>query len=113
MKRALPGLLFAAALAGCNSPAPAPEAATPAAASIRVTPPGFKLPAGSGCSGEIARYRAIQDNDLAMGHVAQSIYDQIRAEIGAAETTCAAGRDAQARAMILSSRQRHGYPTQL
>ena len=113
MKRVLVGLLLAAALAGCNSPAQAPEAATPPAASIRVTPPGFQLPAGSGCAGEIARYRAIQDNDLAMGHVAQSIYDQIHAEIGAAEKTCAAGRDGEARAMILSSRQRHGYPTQL
>ena len=112
MKRALLGLLLAAPLAGCNSPAPTPQAAAPAA-SIRVTPPGFQLPAGSGCAGEIARYRAIQDNDLAMGHVAQSIYDQIHAEIGAAEATCAAGRDAQARAMILASRQRHGYPTQL
>ena len=111
MKCGLAGLFLAAALAGCNAPGTAPEA--PTAASIRVTPSGFQLPAGGGCAGEIARYRAIQDNDLAMGHVAQSIYDQIHAEIGAAEKTCAAGRDGEARAMILSSRQRHGYPTQL
>ena len=100
-------------LAGCNAVAPAPQAAAPVPASIKVTPPGFKLPEGGACAGEIARYRAIQDNDLAMGHVAQSIYNEIRVEIAAADRTCSAGNDAQARAMILSSRKRHGYPTAL
>ena len=50
-----------------------------------MTPPGFQLPAGGDCAGEIARYRAIQANDLAMGHVAQSVYNKIKAEIAAAE----------------------------
>jgi hypothetical protein len=106
-------ILASAALTGCNSVAPTPSAAPPAPASIVVTPPGFKLPEGGGCAGEIARYRAIQDNDLAMGSVNQSIYNQIHDEIGAAAKICAEGNDARARAMILSSRQRHGYPTQL
>ena len=60
---------------------------------------------------EIARYRAVQDNDLSMGHVAKSVYTQIQREIAAAETACAAGRDAEAKAMIAASEQRHGYPT--
>ena len=114
MWRSISGLLVSAALvAGCNSTAPAPDAAAPAPASIHVTPPGFQLPQGGGCAGEIARYRAIQDNDLAMGHVAQSVYNQIRSEIAAADKACSSGADAQARAMILSSRERHGYPTEL
>jgi len=113
MKRFLTGIGICLALAGCNSVEPAQQSAAPAAASIKVTPSGFALPEGGGCAGEVARYRAIQDNDLAMGHVAQSVYDEIHAEIAAAEKTCAAGNDARARAMILSSRKRHGYPTQL
>ena len=48
-----------------------------------------------------------------MGHVAQSVYNQIKREIDAAEPVCAAGRDAQAKAMIAASEQRHGYPTGL
>ena len=113
MKRGFLFLLLGTALAACNSAGLAPDTAAPAAASIRVTPPGFQLPSGGGCAGEIARYRAIQDNDLAMGHVAQSVYDQIHGEIASAEKSCAAGRDGEARALVLASRQRHGYPTQL
>jgi hypothetical protein len=71
------------------------------------------MPQGTGCAAEAARYRAIQDNDLAMGHVNKSIYEQIRGEIGAAEQVCAAGDNGKAHAMLLASRQRHGYPTEL
>ena len=49
-------------------------ALSPACAQSPVTPPSFQMPGGSGCAGEIARYRAVQDNDLAMGHVAKSVY---------------------------------------
>ena len=66
-----------------------------------------------GCAGEIARYRAVQDNDLAMGHVAKSVYNQIKREIDAAEKACAAGQDAEATAMIHASETRHGYPTHI
>ena len=82
----------------------------PQPGSITVTPPGFELPAGGDCQAEIARYRAIQTNDLGMGHVAQSVYNQIKNEIAAAERECNAGRDAQARGMIIASKKRHGYP---
>ena len=97
------------ALAACNSAAPAPEAAAPA--SIDATPSNFQMPGGEGCVGDIARYRAIQDNDLAMGHVAQSVYNQIKKEIAVAETQCSDGHEAQARATIVASRKRHGYPS--
>ena len=62
-------MFFASAVAGCNS-APSPQPMAPQGPGSRsVTPAELKLPEGSGCSGSIARYRAIMDNDLAMGHV--------------------------------------------
>ena len=88
-------------------------ALSPAFAQAPVTPPSFQMPGGSGCAGEIARYRAVQDNDLAMGHVAKSVYGQIKREIDAAEKVCAAGQEAKATSMIHASEARHGYPTHI
>jgi curli biogenesis system outer membrane secretion channel CsgG len=101
-----------AALTACNAPAPQ-ASAPPTPGSVAVTPPGFQLPEGTDCSGKIARYRAVQDNDLSMGHVAQSVYNQIKRETDAASKVCAAGRDAEAKSMVASSQRRHGYPTDL
>jgi len=97
--------LAAALLAGCNASGPPPAPAAPASTSV--TPSNFTMPTGSGCAGDIARYRAVVDNDLAMGHVAQSVYNQITKEIAGAQDACSAGKDAQARAMISASQQRH------
>ncbi len=106
--------LAALALAACNTPAPQASAAPPPApGAAPYTPANFQLPEGSDCRAVIARYRAVQDNDLSMGHVAQSVYKQIQREIGAAESVCAAGRDSEAKAMVAASEQRHGYPTGL
>jgi hypothetical protein len=117
MRLIVPTFLTALALAGCNSSGPAPSAAaptsTPAPNSIVVAPSNFQMPQGSGCAAEVARYRAVQDDDLAMGQIAQSVYNQIHAEIAAASAACSAGRDAEARSMVLASRKRHGYPTEL
>lgn len=107
---ALTAALSACLLAACNSSAPPPPVA-PAAASRSVTPPGFRLPEGAGCTGAIARYRAIQDNDLSMGHVNQSVYNQIQSEIADAERACAAGDDAKAQSLVRASKSRHGYPS--
>ena len=87
--------------------------ASAAGAQSSVTPPSFAMPGGGGCSGEIARYRAVQDNDLAMGHVAKSVYGQIKREIDAAEKVCSAGQDAKAEAMVRASQARHGYPAHI
>jgi hypothetical protein len=87
--------------------------ASAASAQSAVTPPSFAMPGGSGCAGDIARYRAVQDNDLAMGHVAKSVYAQIKREIAAAEQACSAGQEAKATAMIRASQARHGYPTHI
>ncbi len=114
MKFPLATALAALLLAGCNTAQPAFVAqaqATPGTAAV--TPRNFAMPSGAGCAGDIARYRAVQDNDLAMGHVAQSVYNQIKREIAAAEKVCAAGKDREASAMIRASEKRHGYPTEL
>ncbi len=86
---------------------------TPGHPETPVTPQNFQLPEGGDCHAEIARYRAIQSNDLAMGHVATSVHNQIAKEIEAAEKTCSAGQDGKAKAMIRASKVRHGYPTDL
>src|ERR1700691_3228939 len=107
MKTIAPLVIACVALAACNAPAP------PTPGAVAVTPPGFQLPEGTDCSGKIARYRAVQDNDLSMGHVAPSVYNQIKRETDAASKVCAAGRDAEAKSMVASSQRRHGYPTDL
>ncbi len=113
MKFPVATALAALLLAGCNTTQPAATAPPPVAASTDVTPSNFVMPAGSGCAGDIARYRAVQNNDLAMGNVAQSVYNQIKGEIAAAERVCAAGKDREASAMIMASRKRHGYPAEM
>lgn len=108
---------LATLLAGCNS-APNPAATqppAPAAATYRdvpagVTPSNFRMPEGSGCKGAVARWAAIQDNDLRSGHVSPSVYKTIQGEIAQARAACEAGRDAQAIGMVRASRARHGYP---
>jgi hypothetical protein len=116
MRRCLVLAAVALGLAACNTAGPAPQAssAPPPAAYANlpagVSPPGFRLPEGAGCSGAIARWKAIQDNDLASGHVGQKVYDTIQGEITQASAACQAGRDGEAVAMVRASRVRHGYP---
>jgi hypothetical protein len=103
------------ALAACNTSAPSPQASAPPPGAYAnlpagVSPPGFRLPEGAGCTASIARWKAIQDNDLATGHVGQSVYDRIRKDIDQASAACQAGRDAEAQAMVRASRVRNGYP---
>ncbi len=96
--------LLALPLAACNQ-----SALAPAPANTGITPSGIRMPEGSGCRGEIDRYRAVMSNDLAMGHVNQSVYNQVDREIGQAEAACAGGRDAEAVRMVNASKSRHGY----
>lgn len=99
------------ALGACNSNAPAPQASAAASsAPAGVTPASFRLPEGPGCSGDVARWKALQDNDLATGHVSRSVYERIQGDINQAGAACAAGRDAEARAIVRASRTRNGYP---
>jgi hypothetical protein len=97
-----PPLLLA--LAACNQTAG--PVATPASG---VTATSFQMPAGAGCAGEVSRFRAVMDNDLATGHVARSVHGRVVAEIDGAGAACAAGRDAEAQRMVASIKARYGY----
>ena len=110
--RNLAPLVLALALSACNAPAQQ-ASAPPAPGSPAVTPSNFQMPQGGDCAALIARYRAVQDNDLAMGHVAPAVYNQIKRETDAASQACAAGRDSEAKRMVAASEQRHGYPANL
>ncbi len=109
--RRLSGVTLALCLAGCNASPPPPIAQAPApTASLRYTPPDFQLPQGAGCSGDVARWQAIQENDRQMGHVTLPVYTQIQSEISQAAAVCQAGRDGEARGLVTASKRRHGYP---
>lgn len=65
---------------------------------------------GSGCSGEIAQFRAVIDSDARTGHVNASVYKRMAAEVERAAATCAAGREAAALSALSATRRRFGYP---
>ena len=100
------------ALASCNStPAPQAVVAAPQQRAVSpLTPQGFKLPEGTGCSGAIARYRAVIANDRDTCNVNDKVYQQIESEISGASAACAAGRDGEAMSLVAASKSRHGYP---
>lgn len=106
----LAATLTAAALAACNAPRqtqPVVDPAGPARPSAAALP---QLPSGAACSEQIARYNSVMDNDRAMGHVNQSVFNQIEGEIAEAAAACAAGQDAKAVSLVRASKARHGYP---
>lgn len=94
--------------AGCtqtvsNPPAP-PPGVVPG-----VTPNTFSMPAGSGCSGEVARFDAVLKNDVQTGNVNQSVYNRAEPDIRRASAACAAGRDGEAVSIIAATKTRFGY----
>ena len=99
------------ALAACQSAAPAPTPPAPQDYRVPgVTPSTFQLPAGTGCSGEVERFQAVMDNDLASGHTTKGVHDRVSAEISRARTTCAAGNDGGAIGQIRATKAKFGYP---
>lgn len=100
--------LLASLLAACNQTTVPTASAPPPGAGV--TPVGFALPAASGCAGEVARFRAVMDNDLATGHVAPAVHARVVARIDAAGAKCGAGQDGAARAEIAATRRAFGYP---
>jgi hypothetical protein len=105
-----PVIIAVFAFAACTQSAPPPAPAVERTSASTITPQGFRLPEGGGCAGDIARFRAVQDNDLATGHVNQSVYNRIKGEVDQASATCAAGNDAGARGALAGIKKRHGYP---
>lgn len=105
---------LALALSACNQTASAPPPASRASGSLAasgVTAPGFRLPEGAGCTGEVARFRAIIRNDLETGHTTKPVHDRMAAELDQAESACAAGRDGDAVRMVRATRTKFGYPS--
>lgn len=100
------------ALAGCQSTTPAAQApaAAPQPQGVSITPPGFRLPTGTGCSGDVARFRAIMKNDIETGHTTKRVYDEIEAEMQKADALCAAGNAGAASGHVRATRVRYGYP---
>ena len=100
------------AMSAWAAPAARPQAADPdrGYAPQGFTPKDFRMPEGEGCAGDVARWKAVQDNDYASGNIGLKVYHQIAAEIARAQASCQAGNDAQARAMVRDSKRRHGYP---
>ena len=101
--------LAAIALGGCNqtSGSSAPVAAV---APKAPAPPNWpKLPEGAACANDLNHYQTVLDADVGTGNVNRSVYDQIEIDLGRAADACAAGHDGEARAIIRSTKLRHGY----
>lgn len=116
MSRLIPALLLATALGtglgACQSAGAPPASQEPLAARSApsgVTPTTFAMPGGSGCAGEVARFQAVMDNDLATGHTTQAVHGRVSAEIASARATCAAGNEGGAVGQINATKARFGY----
>ncbi|MGL5362057.1 MAG: hypothetical protein ACRDBH_04205 [Bosea sp. (in: a-proteobacteria)] len=95
-------------LAACQSSGP-PPAPSPSQAATGVTPNTFRLPTGEGCSGEVERFQAVMDNDLATGHTTKGVHSTVSAEIATARTTCTNGNQAGAISQINGTKSKFGY----
>ncbi|MGN6095568.1 MAG: hypothetical protein ACTHP8_04955 [Bosea sp. (in: a-proteobacteria)] len=104
---AFAGLLLGACQTAsvATPPAPPPEKAYPG-----VTPSTFHMPTGAGCSGEIARFQAVLDNDVAIGHTTKGVHDRATADLDRARATCSAGNEAAALGQLHAVKARFGYP---
>lgn len=107
--RAVPFLVLALglALSACQTAAPPPPAAD--APRSPVTPSGFTLPSGEGCAGEVARFRAVMDNDLATGHTTKGVHERVTTEIASADAACKSGNAGGAVAQIRATKAKFGY----
>lgn len=103
LSSALPLLLGACTQTASVPPAP-PPGVIPG-----VTPNTFAMPAGGGCAGEIARFRAVLRNDVDTGNVGQGVYDRASSDLDRASAPCASGRDGEASSIVASTKSRYGY----
>jgi hypothetical protein len=102
---------LAFALGACQTPSGGPPPApAPEQAATGVTPNTFRMPSGSGCSGEVERFQAVIDNDLATGHTTKGVHTRVSSDISTARSSCAAGNEGGAIAQIRSTKAKFGYP---
>ncbi len=104
---AFAALLLSACQTPSGGPPPAPP---PSQAAPGVTPNTFRMPSGTGCSGEVERFQAVIDNDLDTGHTTKSVHDRVSGEISRARSACAAGNEAGAIGQIRATKAKFGYP---
>ena len=111
--------LLAPLLLACQSTAPtAPATVNNSAVSAQdyaslpagVTPRNFHLPTDKGCGGDIARFGAVIDNDLASGHTTDKENLAIPAELNKIAATCPA-QDAAASQAVRALKSKYGYPS--
>jgi hypothetical protein len=106
-----PLLALGCLLAACQTPpGGTPPAPSPEQAATGVTPNTFRMPTGSGCSGEVERFQAVIDNDLATGHTTKGVHTRVSSEISTARASCTAGNDGGAIGQIRATKARFGYP---
>ncbi|KRE04562.1 hypothetical protein ASE61_06400 [Bosea sp. Root670] len=104
---AFAALLLSACQTPSGGPPPAPS---PSQAAPGVTPNTFRMPSGTGCSGEVERFQAVIDNDFNTGHTTKGVHDRVSSEIARARTTCSGGNDAGAIGQIRATKAKFGYP---
>lgn len=102
-------LMAVLALGACQSTEP-PKPVAQEPRGVSITPAGFRLPEGTGCAADIARFRAIMKNDIETGHTTKTVFDQIEGEMQKADTMCASGNAGGASAHVRATRARFGYP---
>ena len=96
----------ASPLSGSTAPSAQDYAQLPAG----VTPQNFHLPTQKGCSGDIARFAAVIDNDLASGHTTDKVNQAIHAELNKIAQTCPAQDEAASQA-VRALKSKYGYPS--
>jgi hypothetical protein len=101
--------LAALALGGCYQ-ASRPAAPAAAAGPHAPAPPDWpKLPENASCTNDLNRYQTIIWSDVTTGNLNLSVYDEIEADLSRAAESCANGNDSAARAIIRSTKIKHGY----
>lgn len=101
--------LAAIALSGCTQ---TPRSSGPVAAvapQALAHPDWPKFPEGAACAKDLNHYQTVLEADVGTGNVNRSVYDQIETDLSRAANACAAGHDGEARAIIRSTKLRHGY----
>lgn len=102
-------LLAALTLGGCNQTAGSSAPVAAVAPQAPSHPDWPKLPESAACANDLNHYQTVLDADVGTGNVNRSVYDQIETDLDRAATACAAGHDGEARAIVRSTKLKHGY----
>jgi hypothetical protein len=106
---AVGGILFTAfGLGGCNQT----TGMVPVAAAVPQAParPDWpSLPENAACTKELNHYQTLLDADVSTGNLNRSVYNEIEIDMSRAANACANGKDGEARAIMHSTKIKHGY----